>query len=1098
MARADVHVPTLVQQVSIEDQPHYHFQPLFIPFPVVVQRRFEKGVSLFQKEINRVFRIYEFNRRRSDLLLWYVFQPELQLHHVRLSFHLSKQLIQGKFTVVHFSVEGHDFLLFPAFNQYISMLPDSAETLYRRIEAGAEKTISNLLKQRQKESGNTLAPSEFMSKRREFIITTKQHVRVGELPFKFKRQNQHFFFSRFFGETNFDGRTELERVGSLLNDRFPQELNRAYLREATVEGIKQLLFHGNNSSFVLVGDSGVGRHSVLEEALFRHLSDEDIRKKSRVWHMEPTRVIAGMSVVGMWEKRFEAILQYLKRTKGKVVVDNPLALLRIGKSAQNDLTLHKVLRTYLERREIQLVLVATPDQWKILQEKDRGFSDLFQLIRIQPATTEEAIRMVLEQRKKLELDTETLITPGALKSLFYIHRNFLHHQPLPGGVMKLLRQLVNKHKGDSIEPGDVRTEFKLLSGFRASIFQDNLTLQQDQIYKEINQELVGQKAAVQSLTDVIQLVKARLNNPDKPLASLLFIGPTGVGKTQAAKVLCQYLTGSTERLIRFDMNEYIAGDALHRLVGDFENPEGMLISKVRYQPFGVLLLDEIEKAHPSVHDLLLQVLDDGRLTDARGQTVDFSNIIIIMTSNLGAREVSSQISFRQTGHQDDAIYLKSIRNFFRPEFVNRIERTVIFQPLELDHILGIARLQIQELLQRDGFVRRTTLLNISKAALEWVAKRGFDGRMGGRALKRQIERDLTALSAQQLIATEPENPILLDILLEEDQLRPVITSLNYIDPLDEAWLPSLPNEDNGRKFYGRLLRIVESFQQELIAPEEEASSEEETAFVFIGDQEASSNWQLYHFRERLSQLHERVQNLVLGFRDAEFREGPAIPFRLKSTAIIPRRGGSPNLNKAHKEKNKDILFQKDALQEINLRYQHAIDSFNVLRAEFLSHYLEFVFLKALAEGISSESETSGFILRFSSCVEGQGGKQVEYMINLYSQLLDSFELPYKRDKKKQELRVEWPGGEALFAGEAGIHLFFILQRTPMPIRLEVFGIDSDFQATSNTILRLYDENRTLTDLRTGLTNLYQINSSELKMLLYGGLPAQFHTYHSLF
>ena len=161
-------------------------------------------------------------------------------------------------------------------------------------------------------------------------------------------------------------------------------------------------------------------------------------------------------------------------------------------------------------------------------------------------------------------------------------------------------------------------------------------------------------------------------------------------------------------------------------IRDSYNPEGQLTGKVRYNPFGILLLDEIEKAHPKVHDLLLQVLDDGRLTDSIGRTVDFTNTIIIMTSNVGARAVSSQLGFGQNLANDAAIYRKSVGDMFRPEFINRIDRIVIFKPLALAHILNIARLQIKELLQRDGFVRRSTILNISQEALEWVAQRGYD------------------------------------------------------------------------------------------------------------------------------------------------------------------------------------------------------------------------------------------------------------------------------------------------------------------------------------------------------------------------------------
>jgi len=387
--------------------------------------------------------------------------------------------------------------------------------------------------------------------------------------------------------------------------------------------------------------------------------------------------------------------------------------------------------------------------------------------------------MVLAQRKLLEMEYACTISIQAIQRLFTIQRNYLKNKALPGSVMKLLRQIAVKYRFLDIDLPEIREEFKGFSGLEEAIFDPTYSFTQAEVKKTIAAQLVGQAEAVDTLADVVHTIKAKLTTPNKPLASFLFIGPTGVGKTQAAKVLSTYLMGDEKRLLRFDMNEYIDAGAIHRLIGDYDNPEGQLTGKVRYNPFGVLLLDEIEKAHPAVHDLLLQVLDDGRLTDSVGRTVYFNNLIIIMTSNVGAREVASQLGFGSSTTSDAAIFRKAVENKFRPEFVNRIDRIVIFKPLAYEHILNIARLQIKELLQRDGFVRRSTILNISQEALEWVAKRGFDERMGGRALKRQIERDLTSLSADQLVSTYNDQPILFDIDYDGKQLS-VFMAIYYV------------------------------------------------------------------------------------------------------------------------------------------------------------------------------------------------------------------------------------------------------------------------------------------------------------------------------
>ena len=266
--------------------------------------------------------------------------------------------------------------------------------------------------------------------------------------------------------------------------------------------------------------------------------------------------------------------------------------------------------------------------------------------------------------------------------------------------MKILRQLAIKHKFGVVDADEVRTEFQEFSGMHQDIFDENYTFEENEVHDKIAANLVGQKAAVESLTNVIEIVKAKLNNPDKPLSSFMFIGPTGVGKTQAAKVLTEYLMGDVDSMIRFDMNEYIDAGAVQRLTGDYYNPEGQLTGKVRYRPFGVLLLDEIEKAHPKVHDLLLQVLDDGRLTDSLGRTVDFTNMIIIMTSNVGARQASMRLGFKTSERDETAVYRKAVENKFRPEFINRIDKVIVFNPLDKNAIKKIVKLQLETLSER--------------------------------------------------------------------------------------------------------------------------------------------------------------------------------------------------------------------------------------------------------------------------------------------------------------------------------------------------------------------------------------------------------------
>ena len=288
------------------------------------------------------------------------------------------------------------------------------------------------------------------------------------------------------------------------------------------------------------------------------------------------------------------------------------------------------------------------------------------------------------------------------------------------------------------------------TGLPRSFLDQRQTLSPDDVKHALRERFVGQPDAVQAAVEIIGIAKARLNDPARPLASLLLLGPTGVGKTQFAKSLAAYLFGSDERLLRFDMNEYVSASAVPQLVGTFAQPEGLLTSAVRRQPFAVVLFDEIEKGHPNIFDLLLQVLGEGRLTDSLGRTTDFTNTIIVLTSNLGAQRSTTGLGFGSRGEDLQRVSIRAAESFFRPEFFNRLDRVIPFDRIAREDLQQIARLLIDTVLRREGLVRRQCVLNIAPAALEWIIDQGHDPALGARALKRSIERELTRPIAEYL------------------------------------------------------------------------------------------------------------------------------------------------------------------------------------------------------------------------------------------------------------------------------------------------------------------------------------------------------------
>lgn len=1092
-----LHFPVLIQNIKVEQKLQYYLRPLFFPHPVASDKRYDKAISKFQKEVKRYFKGFKLNRANAEDVLWFMFEPQIYYETYRMEFNSGKQYIRGRFFVVHFDLKGHRFVCLPAFNNFMYIAQKTEKGKYQ-IPQEAQQVIQKLIRKQKKATNNqTLDLSPYTATKGEFVTNLRFTVSIKDDEFPFEKDAEMFFFSRLSGGSNFDGAVEIEKVGYDLNERYPTDLGRAYFQDELVERLYKTVYQKENSPIVLIGSEGVGKHTLLHEMVYRYKEREADRKEiwlEKVWFINPNRIIAGMSIVGMWQKRFEAILRYVKnrrkKTKphfnqgntDKILIDNVIALLRIGKSAQNNMTLSDVLKPYLEKRLIQVILVATPEQWKVVQEKDRRFADLFQVFRVDEPRLDKAVKMVVRQRKLLELEHNSHISIKAISQLFTIQRNYLRRKALPGSVMKLLQQLAVKYKYSEIDAEEVRQEFEQYSGLHQKIFDESYTLEENEVRNYIAARLIGQKNAVDCLTDVIHVIKSKLNNPDKPLGSFMFIGPTGVGKTQAAKVLCTYLMGNEDHLMRFDMNEYIDAHAIQRLIGDYYNPEGQLTGKVRYKPFGVILFDEIEKAHPKVHDLLLQVLDDGRLTDSLGRTVDFSNTIIIMTSNVGARKVSMQVGYKTTTTDESAVYRKAVENRFRPEFINRIDRIVIFNPLELPHILSIARLQIDELLRRDGFVRRTTILSISSEALEWVARRGFDSKMGGRALKRQIERDLTTLSAEQLIATHSDQPIIFKINYNDNQLIPSIVTLDFATPYPDGWLPKIPSEKEGRRFYGHLLHLVQQLHERI----RDAAFEEEENAVIDTSQNDQLDWQAFAFKDRITDLLYNLQKTFLGFRNRFYISAPVIPFRLKRVgAFIERNDNS--WGRKERRLLQDKFFQKEALDELRDGYRLGIAEFDKLQTQFLDNYLEVAMLRLFSKGFL-QKKSDKVTLHFQSFITNLGKTEVEFLMKRYEALLKGMDISCDKNEEKQTITADGHSLYELLKGEDGIHLFYIARQNPLPVRLEVHLVGVSYQPKDKIeVIRLYDGTSTLTDLRTGYTNDVNITASEFKLLLYAGL-----------
>jgi ATP-dependent Clp protease ATP-binding subunit ClpC len=1059
----------------------YHLRPLFLDSPDSHAKRFRDAVDLLSKEVRRQFRAFETERKTIDDLLWFSFNPQLKFERKTLYFTVGHHTIFGDFLIVRFSLKGHQILCLPQFDNFFAIISQNI------LEDGSfseqlTAIVRDRLLEERKNNPDDFSPNDYYASGGEFVTNTSVKINIKQARFPFEEQIDAWFASVSGQAEKFSGAAELARVGSNLQDDYPNNLSRDSLRDVEVDRLSSLIFGAKMTAIVIVGSTGCGRTTLLHECFYRYLQAQEAKekqvKKATIWHIDPNRVISGMSIVGMWQRRFESILDYIiKRrpasSRPRLFVDNLVAFFRVGKSAQNSMTLSDVLKPYLEQRALTFIAEVTPEEWNVVLETDRRFADLCQVIRLNEPSLVETARIALKERGRLELLHECEIDNEAIERLFALTHSVLRGMARPGNVVAFLERIAAKYRSRKVGIEQVETAISEITQMSSSILDRNKTLVRKEVEQSLAAQLIGQPEAVKSLVDVIQTVKAGLQDPKKPISTLLFIGPTGVGKTQAAKVLTRYLFAKESQLIRLDMNEFVTDADVGRLIGSWGRPDGLLTMQVRHQPFSILLLDEIEKAHPAIHDLLLQVLGEGRLTDALGRTTDFTNTIIILTSNLGAEQASRSLGFVERDVKNQASsYRAAVEDFFRPELLNRIDRLVVFNPLALQDAVTITRLQLDSLLQRDGFVRRTTILNISEKALLEVARRGFDTVLGGRALKRAIERDLTALAAKQLVGIRATDPIILDIDWINERLQPNITALVPVSREKAVLKPiemTLENVSN-------LSDLVLDLRAKLYALRDKAGVELDTT--------ASEEIRfLLTMQETVFELKEQLDEILWGMETA--RDPNEASFNNQKTTIKFNSKYGENIKNADFYAYQDI---RDYLEEI---YVLAPKLIQESQSHWLSLLMKARFISFFSLGLE-QNMLDKVSLRLHSRVHGGGDKALDYLLNCYEKALAYLGIETTRQLKTGQgfrcLEMNGPRLRTLLSLEEGIHLFHPPNENALPIQVSLSDLNNSQHLQ---IIRHYapDEKAgVLSDLRTGLLNRTRLDANEWALLWYVQLP----------
>ena len=618
-------------------------------------------------------------------------------------------------------------------------------------------------------------------------------------------------------------------------------------RKKEIERVIHILSRRTKNNPVLIGDPGVGKTAIVEglaQRIVQGLVPETLNGK-RVVSLDISLMLAGASHRGEFEQRLKKTIEEVINARGQIIlfIDELHTVIGAG-AAEGAIDAANMLKPALARGELQAIGATTLDEYRQYVEKDAALERRFQPVLVTEPTLDDTIEILKGLRSKYEkhhqvrIDDEAIVAAGELSDR-YIADRFLPDKAIdlvdeasakvrlaavkePENLKQVEDELkmakagqirsASKPEKDRLqkridELEKVKSELTELwlrtkmeeipvvrkaeiaeivssmTGIPLSELSEEEKEKLSKLEERLHQRLVDQEEAVSSVAQAIRRSRAGLKDPRRPIGSFLFLGPTGVGKTELTKALAEVLYGSEDLIVRVDMSEFMERHTVSRLIGappgyiGFERG-GQLTEVVRRKPFSIVLLDEIEKAHPEVFNVLLQIMEDGRLTDGRGRTVNFKNTIIVMTSNVGSETINKEtIGFNQTGtkKKEEGIYeklkervLSSLKEAFRPEFLNRIDEIVVFHPLSRENI----KLVTDRLIAQTSklLAQRQLTLEVSEKARNWLVKNGYDPNFGARPMRRLIQKEIENAISTLIIDSKIKEGEKLLVEVEKDKI----------------------------------------------------------------------------------------------------------------------------------------------------------------------------------------------------------------------------------------------------------------------------------------------------------------------------------------
>ncbi len=627
-----------------------------------------------------------------------------------------------------------------------------------------------------------------------------------------------------------------------------------------IERVIQVLARRTKNNPALIGEPGVGKTAIVE-GLAQRILEGDVPAPlldKRVLQLDVGSLVAGTMYRGQFEERLKRVIDELKASEAILFIDEVHMLVGAG-AAGSSVDAANILKPALSRGELQVIGATTHDEYRKHIESDAALERRFQPIQVEEPNVDETIeilrgvRTAYEEHHRLSISDDALDAAAQLSSRYVTDRFLpdkaidlidesssrvrMYKSPAAKTAKELISQIKETRRNHALALEDGRYEDAQEILERQEAFESQLdrlrtawdrsnsptvtaediaevvsmwtgvpvmqiaqeeSVRLLQMEEELKQYIVGQEEAIEAISKAVRRARAGLKDPRRPIGSFIFLGPTGVGKTELTKALARFLFGSEEALIQLDMSEFMERHSVSRLVGappgyvGYEE-SGQLTEALRRRPYSIVVFDEIEKAHPEAHNMLLQIMEEGHLSDARGRTVDFRNAIIVMTSNVGADMIKRQTSIgfdvkRDQELEERLVYqemrkklLDSLKRVFRPEFINRVDAVIVFRSLSMESIKEIVQLELDKVSQR--LEEHAIVINTTPSALEMLAEMGYDPEFGARPLKRVIQQHIEDNLSDTLLAGEFEDgdTVVVDVVEDEISLRKQEEDENPLD-----------------------------------------------------------------------------------------------------------------------------------------------------------------------------------------------------------------------------------------------------------------------------------------------------------------------------